>query len=81
MIEALRSPEIETIVAQHPWFENDCLYADIVLPSNTKLEEEDFMVDHFSTFYNLIVHEGQCVAWKDKYHNVQTLPALKIYTP
>ena len=61
MIEALRTPEIETVVAQHPWFENDCLFADIVLPSNTKLEEEDFMVDHFSTQYNLVVHERRCV--------------------
>lgn len=61
MTEAMRSPKIECVVAQHPWFENDCLYADILLPSNTKFETEDFNVDHFSTFYNMIMHEGQCV--------------------
>jgi anaerobic selenocysteine-containing dehydrogenase len=28
----MRNPKIEFIVAQHPWLENDCLYADIILP-------------------------------------------------
>lgn len=41
-IEAFRSPKIETFVVQHPWFENDTIFADIILPTNTKLEEEDF---------------------------------------
>ncbi len=40
-IEAYRSPKIETIVVQHPWMENDTVFADIILPINTKLEEED----------------------------------------
>ncbi len=40
-IEAYRSPKIECIVAQHPWLENDCLLADIILPANTTLEVED----------------------------------------
>ena len=39
-VEALRSPKIECIVAQHPWLENDCLIADIILPANTTLEVE-----------------------------------------
>lgn len=60
-IEAMRDDEIETIVAQHPWFENDCLFADIILPSNTKFEEEDFDVDLQSGFYNHIVYETQCI--------------------
>jgi len=30
-------------VAQHPWMENECLYADIVLPANTTLEVEDIV--------------------------------------
>ncbi|MBN2063012.1 MAG: molybdopterin-dependent oxidoreductase [Deltaproteobacteria bacterium] len=42
-IEALRSPKIECIVAQHPWLENDCLLADIILPSNTTFEVSDIM--------------------------------------
>lgn len=40
-IEAMRSPKIECIVAQHPWLENDCLLADIILPSNTTFEVDD----------------------------------------
>ncbi|MBN1191197.1 MAG: molybdopterin-dependent oxidoreductase [Dehalococcoidales bacterium] len=40
-IEAFRSPKIETIVVQHPWLENDTVFADIILPTNTKIEEED----------------------------------------
>jgi len=42
-IEAFRSPKIECIVAQHPWLENDCLLADIILPGNTTLEVEDIV--------------------------------------
>lgn len=42
---ALRNPKIETVVAQHPWLENDCLFADIVLPSNTSLEVDDIMTN------------------------------------
>jgi molybdopterin guanine dinucleotide-containing S/N-oxide reductase-like protein len=40
-IEAFRSPEIECFVVQHPWLENDTVFADIILPTNTKIEEED----------------------------------------
>jgi trimethylamine-N-oxide reductase (cytochrome c) len=43
LIEAMRSPKIECIVAQHPWMENDCLIADLILPSNTTLEVDDIM--------------------------------------
>ena len=37
----MRSPEIECVVAQHPWLENDCYLADIILPVVTKFEMED----------------------------------------
>jgi molybdopterin guanine dinucleotide-containing S/N-oxide reductase-like protein len=40
-IEAMRSPKIECIVAQHPWLENDCLIADIILPANTTFEVDN----------------------------------------
>jgi len=42
-IEAFRSPKIECIVAQHPWLENDCLLADIILPANTTFEVDDIV--------------------------------------
>jgi molybdopterin guanine dinucleotide-containing S/N-oxide reductase-like protein len=44
-IEAFRNPKIETVVAQHPWLENDCLVADVILPSNTTLEVEDIVTN------------------------------------
>ncbi len=40
-IQALQSPSIECIVAQHPWLENDCLMADIILPVSTRFEMLD----------------------------------------
>jgi molybdopterin guanine dinucleotide-containing S/N-oxide reductase-like protein len=44
-LEALRSPKIECIVAQHPWLENDCLISDIILPSNTTFEVDDIVTN------------------------------------
>ena len=41
MIEAFRSPKIECFVANHQWLENDCLFADIILPVTCQLELED----------------------------------------
>ncbi len=38
---AYKSPKIECIVIQHPWLENECLMADIILPSNTTFEVDD----------------------------------------
>ena len=56
--EAMLSPKIECIVAQHPWLENDCLYADVILPTNTTLEVNDIMLnlrdgDSFQTVINM----------------------------
>jgi trimethylamine-N-oxide reductase (cytochrome c) len=58
---ALRSPKIEFILAQHPWLENDCLFADVILPVNTKFEERDMGVDNNSGTYSTIYYEEQCV--------------------
>jgi molybdopterin guanine dinucleotide-containing S/N-oxide reductase-like protein len=42
---AFQSPKIECIIAQHIWLENDCLLADIILPSNTTMEVEDIVTN------------------------------------
>lgn len=61
-IEALRSPKIEFILAQHPWLENDCLLADIILPVSTKFEEEDIGIcTEYSGQFNTIFHEDKGV--------------------
>jgi trimethylamine-N-oxide reductase (cytochrome c) len=59
--DAMRTEKIEFILAQHPWMENECTFADIVLPSNTKIEEEDIGIDIFSGSYNSIFYEGQAI--------------------
>jgi anaerobic selenocysteine-containing dehydrogenase len=59
-MKALRSPKIEFMLAQHPWLENDCLFADIVLPVSTKFELEDFALDINDQFYSAF-YEGKCV--------------------
>lgn len=60
-VRAMRHPDIEFMFAQHPWLENDCLMADIILPVNTKLEEDDIGADIFSGQYNLLFLEHKCV--------------------
>jgi trimethylamine-N-oxide reductase (cytochrome c) len=52
--DAYRSPKIEFILAQHPWLENDCEFADIILPSCTKFEFDDIQSDIFSPEYTTI---------------------------
>jgi trimethylamine-N-oxide reductase (cytochrome c) len=60
-VRAMRHPDIEFMFAQHPWLENDCLLADIILPVNTKLEEDDIAGDIFSGQYNLLFPEHKCI--------------------
>jgi trimethylamine-N-oxide reductase (cytochrome c) len=41
LVDAMRNPNMEFIMAQHPWFENDCLFCDLLLPVSTKYEQLD----------------------------------------
>jgi len=43
-IHALRDPSIECHITHGIWLETDCLFADIALPINTVLEEDDIHV-------------------------------------
>ena len=61
MQRALQHPNLEFILAQHPWLENDCLFADIILPTTTKLEVRDISADLFSGQYNMLMHEEQAI--------------------
>ncbi len=61
MQDALRGEKIEFVLAQHPWMENETIFADIVLPVNTKIEEEDIGVDLFSGQFNTVFYEGKAV--------------------
>ena len=61
LVEAFRSPKIEFVLAQHPWLENDCLFADVVLPVSTKFEEEDIGTDYMSGQFDTIFCEEKCI--------------------
>ena len=41
--DAIRSDEVEFFVTNHQWMENDSLFADLVLPVTTCLEDDDTM--------------------------------------
>jgi anaerobic selenocysteine-containing dehydrogenase len=60
-ITALRSPKIDFILAQHPWLENDCMFADIILPINTKFEEDDINLDEGNGQFMVMLHEKKCI--------------------
>ena len=60
MADAFRSPQIEFVLAQHPWLENDCEFADIILPACTKFELNDIGVDVFTAEYKTIFLDGKC---------------------
>jgi anaerobic selenocysteine-containing dehydrogenase len=60
-IKALQSPKIEFVLAQHPWLENDCLFADIILPVSTKFEEQDITADVESGQYHTVIHGEKCI--------------------
>ena len=59
--EAYRHSSIEFILAQHPWLENDCLFADIILPINTKYEEDDIGHDMYSGQFFTMIDEKKCI--------------------
>jgi anaerobic selenocysteine-containing dehydrogenase len=61
-IKALQEPSIECVVAQHPWLENDCLLADIILPISTKFEMVDIGNDMGSGVFVSIFLENHCIA-------------------
>ncbi|MCI8538947.1 MAG: molybdopterin-dependent oxidoreductase [Oscillospiraceae bacterium] len=59
-VEAMRDPSIETVVAQHPWLENDCYFADLILPVATKHEIADLGNDMSSGVYQSVYLEQPC---------------------
>jgi trimethylamine-N-oxide reductase (cytochrome c) len=59
--DAFCHESIEFILVQHPRMENDCLFADILLPVNTKFEEDDIGDDRESAGYDLIYLEKKCI--------------------
>lgn len=61
MQDALRDPSIEFMLVQHPWLENDTYFADIIIPTTTKFEEDDLGVAFMSGDNDMILHEAQAI--------------------
>ncbi len=59
--EAYRHESIEFFLVQHPWMENDCLFADLLLPVNTKFEESDIGTEFIGYQYDTLFLEGKCI--------------------
>jgi trimethylamine-N-oxide reductase (cytochrome c) len=59
-VKCMRDPSIETIVVQHPWMENDCYLADIILPVCTKHELNDLGNDLSSGSFQSVYLEEPC---------------------
>jgi molybdopterin guanine dinucleotide-containing S/N-oxide reductase-like protein len=59
--KAIRSPKIEFMLAQHPWFENDCQMADIILPTVTVMECDDFGVESMSGQFCAVFPEPKAI--------------------
>jgi len=60
-VRALRDPKIEFVLAQHPWLENDCQLADLVLPSLTVMECDDIGVQTMSGQFAVITPEPKAI--------------------
>ncbi len=60
-IQAFRSPKIEFILAQHPWLENDCQLADLILPTSTVMECDDFGVEAMSGQFCAVFPEPKAI--------------------
>jgi trimethylamine-N-oxide reductase (cytochrome c) len=59
-IDAVRNPKIEFHLVVHPWFENDALFADLVLPALTDFEVADLVVSARSEVIGIAYH-NQCI--------------------
>ena len=60
--QGVRNPDIEFIVAQHPWLESDCYFADLILPVATKFELEDIDCDPQNGQHSLVSYQKQAIA-------------------
>ncbi len=56
-----QNPKIEFMLAQHPWIENDCQFADIILPVTTKFENEDIGIDNFTAEFGTLYLDRKCI--------------------
>jgi len=58
--QALKRPEIEFHLVINPWFEDDAMFADLVLPALTDFETEDLVYSGFCDIVGMAYH-GKCI--------------------
>jgi trimethylamine-N-oxide reductase (cytochrome c) len=58
--EALKRPEIEFHLVVNPWFEDDAMFADLVLPALTDFETDDLVYSGFCDIVGMAYH-GKCI--------------------
>ena len=61
LMTAFRSKKIEFILAEHPWLENDCMLADLILPASTIMECDDFGVEALSGQFCAVFPEPRVI--------------------
>jgi anaerobic selenocysteine-containing dehydrogenase len=61
--QAYTNPKLEFFLVQSPWFENDCQFADMVLPVKTLFEVEDMGVssEEGKGAFTVSYYMGQCI--------------------
>lgn len=59
--DALHDPSIEFVLVNHPWFENDTKFADMILPIATKFEEEDIITSTLCGVHDMVINERQAI--------------------
>lgn len=57
--DAIRDESIEFFLVQHPWMENDTLFADMILPAATLFECYDIANDNYNGQFGLLYVEEQ----------------------
>ena len=59
--EAYRHESIDFFLVQHPWMENDCLFADLILPVSTQYESNDILTDTIGYQYDTIYLQNKAI--------------------
>ena len=59
--DMLRDPQVEFVLVQHPWMENDTRFADIILPIATTFELDDMGTDNNNGQYSMFYFEKRAI--------------------
>ena len=59
--DMLRSEQVEFVLVQHPWMENDTRFADIILPIATTFELNDMGTDNNNGQYSMFYFEKKAI--------------------